>query len=407
VTAPPRAADHRAVGSPSPPTVAAIRAAIAPILADLAATSREREGSRDYPFGHVRALAAAGVLLIGIPEEDGGAGGTLRDVVEIIIELARADSDVAQALRSSFGTANQVTAHSDLPRRERLLERLLQGNLFAGTVNERTGGASGSVHATVRRDGDGYVLNGTKYYSTGGLYADWFGGSAVDEDGRVVSFSVPTGRAGVELLDDFDAIGQRLTASGSTRLAGVRLAEHELVRQDRASLRNPWGSFGQLYLACIEAGIAAAVLDEAIWFAREKARPIKGGTAAKSTDDPYVRHVVGEIAARAHAARSAGILAAETLDQVRYASDDDARPAGANAAVIVAQAQYVAVESAFRAAELLFDVGGGSATNREYAFDRYWRNARTVANHNPRDWKAAVVGAYYLAGEEPPTSGLF
>jgi alkylation response protein AidB-like acyl-CoA dehydrogenase len=149
------------------------------------------------------------------------------------------------------------------------------------------------------------------------------------------------------------------------------------------------------------------VLDEAIWFAREKARPIKGGTAAKSTDDPYVRHVVGEIAARAHAARSAGIFAAETLDQVRYASDDDARPAGANAAVIVAQAQYVAVESAFRAAELLFDVGGGSATNREYAFDRYWRNARTVANHNPRDWKAAVVGAYYLAGEEPPTSGLF
>lgn len=52
-------------------------------------------------------------------------------------------------------------------------------------------------------------------------------------------------------------------------------------------------------------------------------------------------------------------------------------------------------------------MGGGSATNREYAFDRRWRNARTVANHNPRDWKAAVVGAHHLAGEEPPTTGLF
>jgi alkylation response protein AidB-like acyl-CoA dehydrogenase len=86
---------------------------------------------------------------------------------------------------------------------------------------------------------------------------------------------------------------------------------------------------------------------------------------------------------------------------------EQARAVGAEAAVVVAQARYLAVESALAAAELLFDVGGGSATDRSYALDRHWRNARTVANRNPRDWKAAVVGAYYLAGEEPPTTGLF
>ncbi|WP_063729573.1 acyl-CoA dehydrogenase family protein [Streptomyces sp. RTd22] len=392
----------------APVTVAGIRAAISPVLAELAATARLREGTRDYPFEQVRALADARVVLTGVPAEDGGAGGTLRDLAEVVIDLARADSNVAQALRSSFLTANQVTVRPDLPHRERSLERLRRGGLFAGTGNERTGGASGSVSTTIRRDGAGYVLNGTKYYSTGGLYADWFGGTAVDEDDQVVHFTIPTGREGVDVLDDFDAVGQRLTASGSTRLTDVRVTDDELVRTDRAKLRNPWlGSFSQLYLASIQAGIAAAALDDAIWFGREKARPIKHSTADRSIDDPYVRHVVGQISARAHAARSSVVLAAETLGQVRHTPDAEVRTAGATAAITVAQAQYVAVESAFKAAELLFDVGGGSATNREYAFDRHWRNARTVANHNPRDWKVAVVGAYHLAGEEPPISGLF
>jgi len=401
------AADRTAAATVAP-TVAGIRAAIAPVLADLAATARSREGTRDYPFEQVRALAAARLVTIGIPAADGGAGGTIREVAEVVIDLARADSHVAQALRSSFLSAYQVTTRAELPHRARSLERLLRGDLFAGTSNERSGGASGSVNTTVRREGAGYVLNGAKYYSTGGLYADWFGGTAVDEDGQTVSFTVPTDRPGVELLDDFDAIGQALTASGTTRLTDVRVTADELVRTDKAALPNPWlGTFAQLYLASIEAGIAAAAFDDAISFGRAKARPIKHSTALSSVDDPYVRHVVGRIAARAHAARSAVVLAAETLDRVRHTPDEQARAVGAEAAVVVAQAQYLAVESALQAGELLFDVGGGSATDRAYALDRHWRNARTVANHNPRDWKAAVVGAYYLAGEEPPTTGLF
>jgi len=371
-------------------TVASIRAAISPVLAELSKTARAREGTRDYPFELVRELARTRLLLIEVPARDGGAGGTVRDVIEVVIELARADSNVAQALRASFFTAHNVASRQDLPRRQHTVERLRHGDLFASTGNERTGGASGSVTTTVRRDGSGY-------------FADWFSGSAVDEDGRVVGFTVPTSRPGVELLDDFDAVGQRLTASGSTRLRDVRVAEDELVRRDLASSPNPWRSFAQLYLASIEAGIAAAVLDDAIWFAREKARPIKHSKAATSVEDPYVRHVAGEIAARALAARAAVLLAAEALEDAR----PGARAAGAQAAVTIAGAQFIAIESALKAAELLFDVGGGSATNREHAFDRHWRNARTIANHNPRDWKLAVSGAYHLTGEDPPTTGLF
>lgn len=389
-------------------TVDGIRAAIAPVLARLAATAHEREVLRDYAFDDVRALAEAGIALVGIDRAEGGAGGSLREVADVIIEVARADSNVAQALRASFLTANQVAGRPDLPHRERLLTRLRNRDLFAGTANERTGGASGSVNTTARREPGGWVINGEKYYSTGGLYATWFGGQAKAGDGTIVRFTVPVDREGVQVLDDFDAVGQRLTASGTTRLTEVRVSDDEVVVVGTEQPDNPWqGSFAQLYLAAVEAGIAARTLDDAVQFVRIRARPIKHSTADRSVDDPYVRHTVGEIAARAQAARAVVLLAAEELESTRGLAGDQARLAGAAAAVHVAQAGTIAIESALRAAELLFDVGGGSITGRDLGFDRHWRNARTVANHNPRQWKLAVAGTFHLSGAEPPTSGLF
>jgi alkylation response protein AidB-like acyl-CoA dehydrogenase len=142
-------------------------------------------------------------------------------------------------------------------------------------------------------------------------------------------------------------------------------------------------------------------------YARTRARPIKHSSTTSSVDDPYVRQTIGEIAAHAQTARAVVLLAAEDLQRTRGLTGEDARRAGAAASVQVAQAGATAIEHTLRAAELLFDVGGGSATNRDLALDRHWRNARTVANHNPRAYKAAFVGRYLLTGEEPPTTGFF
>lgn len=389
-------------------TVDGVRAAIGPVLRRLGDSAALREQTRDYAFADVAALAAAGIGLVGIAEDDGGAGGSLREVTEVIIDVARADSSVAQALRSTFLIANQVASRPDLPHRELILARLRDRDLFAGTVNERTGGPSGQTNATARREGAGWVVTGEKYYSTGGLYASWFSTQASAEDGTPVRFIVPLDRAGVERLDDFDAVGQRLTASGTTRFTEVRVSDDEVTVLGDSQPDNPWaGSFAQLYLAAVQAGIAARALDDAVGYVREKARPIKHSSASTSAQDPYVRETIGRIAARAQAARAVVLLAAEALEEIRGLTGAAAREAGAAAAVHVAQAGTIAIESALNAAELLFDVGGGSITDRALGFDRHWRNSRTAANHNPRQWKDAVAGAYHLTGEEPPTTGLF
>lgn len=388
-------------------TVEGIRAAVQPVLDRLRATAIEREESRDYAFEDVRRLAQTGFLLIAVRREDGGAGGSLRDLLDLVITIARADSSLAQALRGSFSTAWSGAGWGNR-NREETLAKLKAGHLFAGTTNERTGGPGGTVNTTLRRASDELVVTGEKYYSTGGLYADWFGGTAKTEDGRVARFRVPTNREGVERLDDFDAVGQRLSASGTTRLVGVRLSADEVDLGDGPAPENPWGGgIAHLYLCAVQAGITHAVLDDAVWFVRERGRPIKHSSADKSVDDPYIQQVVGQIAALAHAARSSVLIAGETLEGVNSVPKGQVRAAGAQASITVAQTQAFVADAALKAAELLFDVGGGSATASDLGFDRHWRNARTVANHNPRDWKLAKAGAWLLTGEEPPTTGLF
>jgi alkylation response protein AidB-like acyl-CoA dehydrogenase len=72
--------------------------------------------------------------------------------------------------------------------------------------------------------------------------------------------------------------------------------------------------------------------------------------------------------------------------------------------VAVAEAKIISTEAALRAGELLYEVGGASATLRRYGLDRHWRNARTHTTHDPVSYKFKVVGEYLLTGKPPPVS---
>jgi alkylation response protein AidB-like acyl-CoA dehydrogenase len=379
--------------------------ALLPAIGEGSAT-RERE--RQLPFDAVRQIADALLYTVRIPTRYGGPGGSVRDVIGLLIRIASVDSNVAQALRPGFGFVEGLLAsraEGAEQERHRWFERYLQGAVL-GNAGWEVGGANGAISARIVADGEHYRATGSKFYSTGSLYADWISAVALDNDDQPVSFIVPRNREGLELLDDFDAMGQRLTASGTTRLNDVKVYSNEIrtrtVEEGKRTIVTP---FLQLFLASVQAGIAHNALNDAVVFARDHARPIKHSTAQKSVDDPYVELSVGEISARAYTAQAVVLSAADAIDRA-WASNLD--PAAVDqAAIEVAQAQYIAAESALKAAERVFDVGGASTTGRGHNLDRHWRNARTVANHSPRDWKAAAVGAWQLKGTPPPTSGLF
>lgn len=395
---------------PTPPvvTVAELNARADRILPQIAAGAAQRERDRQLPYEAVAQIAQAGLFTVRIPKRFGGAGGSVRDVIALLIRIASADSNVAQALRPGFGFVEGLLAsraEGAEEERERWFGRYLQGAVI-GNAGWEVGGANGSISARIVRDGEHFRACGSKYYSTGSLYADWVSAVALDENDQPVSFILPRDRQGLELLDDFDAMGQRLTASGTTHLHDVQVLASEIrtrtVEEGKRTIVTP---FLQVFLAAVQAGIARNALNDAVTFAKEHARPIKHSSATRSVDDPYVELSVGDVSARAFTAEAGVLHAADSIDRA-WAADLDA-VAVDQAAVDVAQAQYIAAESALKAAELVFDVGGASTTGRAHNLDRHWRNARTVANHNPRHWKAAAVGAWQLKGTPPPTSGLF
>lgn len=393
-----------------PPTVTLeqLNARIDQLLPAIGAGASRRERDRQLPYEAVAQLAKAGLFTARIPASHGGAGASVKDVIALLIRIASVDSNVAQALRPGFGFLEGLlasTADGAEVERERWFARYLQGAVI-GNAGWEVGGASGTISARIVAEGDHYRATGSKFYSTGALYADWVSAMALDDNEQPVTFIIPSDRQGLELLDDFDAMGQRLTASGTTHLHGVVVNRDEIctriVEEGKRTIVTP---FLQLFLAAVQAGIARNALNDAVNFTNQHARPIKHSSASRSVDDPYVQFSVGEVSARAFTAEAVVLRAAETIDRA-WASGLDTRVVD-QAAVDVAQAQYIAAESALKAAELIFDVGGASTTGRTHNLDRHWRNARTVANHNPRQWKAAAVGAWQLSGTPPPMSGLF
>lgn len=389
-------------------TVAALKARVSALLLAIAAGAAERERERRLPYAAIAELAAAGLYTVRIPQQYGGPGGSVSDVIELLLQVAAADSNVAQALRPGFAFVEGLLAASAEgaeQERVRWFAVYLQGAVI-GNAGWELGGANGAIAARLVREGDHFRANGSKFYSTGALFADYVSAVALDEDEQPVSFILPRDREGLELVDDFDAMGQRLTASGTTHLHNVRVEASDIrtrtVEEGKRTIVTP---FLQLFLGTVLAGIARNALNDASQFAREHARPIKHSSASQSVDDPYVQLSVGDIAARAFGAEALVLKAAASIDRAWAAQLDESTVE--QAALEVAQVQYLAAELALKAGETLFDVGGASTTGRQHNLDRHWRNARTVANHNPRHWKAAVVGAWQLKGTRPPVSGLF
>lgn len=392
----------------NPLSVAELKRRAQLVLQELRQGVQERERKRELPYAQIRKIANERLLTLRVPQAHGGSGASVREVIEFVMDVAAVDSNIAQALRPSFLFLEGLLAADDDAARQRWLPRYLRGDVFGNTGWE-IGGANGAIAARIVREDKHYRANGSKYYSTASLYADWVSTVALDESGNEVRFVLPRDREGLELVDDFDAMGQRLTASGTSHLHNVAVYEEDIVpanlyarSKNERSIVTP---YAQLFLGAVEAGIARNALHDAVDFAQSHARPIKHSSATRSVDDPYVELSVGEISAHAFAAEAVVLQAADSIDAAWANGLDEASVT--RAAIDVAQAQYVAAQAALKAAELVFDVGGASTTGRRHNLDRHWRNARTVANHNPRHWKAAVVGAFHLKGTPPPHSGLF
>lgn len=369
------------------------------LVSAIAKDASRRDLERELPFAAFSLIREAGLGALRIPRALGGPGGSVSDYIEVIASLASADPNVAHALRSHFNFSEAVIHSPDSAEKRDYVAKILDGKLFAGAHTE-VGAPLGTILTRLTREGEHYRLNGKKWYATGSAYADFLSFSATDDSGKLVSVLLPADRAGINVLDDWDGMGQRLTASGGVLLDNVQVFASEIkTRGHNAEVGRHCSSLRQLHLAACAAGVVRNIRQDAVDYVRRQARAAMHSPADVARDDQFVQQVVGEIAANQYAVDALIANTARVLDhssQALFVASATLDQQLIDGSISNAQMQVVVAKLALRSAEILFEVGGGSATSRKYNFDRHWRNIRTVLNHNPLLHKARVVGDYYL-----------
>ena len=402
--------------SASDAAAAAARAA-RDIRATIAGSSSERDRSARLPVDEIELVRSAGLGALRIPAAYGGAGLGFEALADTVLQIAAGDPSVAQSLQPHFIFLERVNLMGSQAQRRRYLRAASEGMLFGNAMSE-VGGAPGVWSTRLTRAEAVWRLNGRKFYATGTTLADCTFVGALDDGGQRVLAVIPVTRHGVRIDNDWRAMGQRATASGTVQFDNVAVADDEVIAlAPWEARRHHTGAGSQIIHCAIDAGIAAAALDDAVSFARNRARASRESGAASVLADPLAHTTVGEIAALAFAAESAVLLAARRLDLAATAlyavRDDGARQDAAvdallvEASITVASAKIVSSRAALRAAEKLFEVGGASGAASALNLDRHWRNARTHTLHDPLPHKYRVIGEHLLTGASPPNSFTF
>ncbi|MBA4536584.1 acyl-CoA dehydrogenase [Bacillus aquiflavi] len=373
------------------------------------AKQRRERGKEERPYYAIELIKESRLSALRLPVELGGGGASIRELFYVLIRLAEADPDVAHSLRYHYYQVEQFLRAPVSDRKDRWLKRIAAGEIIGNAFTEISARNVGTYtfDTSLTPDGSGYRLNGTKYFSTGTLFADWVDVLASNWKGETVSALIPTNREGVMMKDDWDGIGQRLTGSGTTILNNVFVNEEEVTITQETD--TPFNSHLQLFLHVVIAGILRNVVTDAKDLVHSRRRTFTFAAAETAAADPQLQQVIGELSSITFAAEAIVLTAAEALDAAVNSAVDGVIDYGLSheASLQAAQAKVVIDKLALKASTLLFEVGGASATKQSAHLDRHWRNIRTIASHNPTVYKARAIGNYVVNGTELPIQEVY
>jgi alkylation response protein AidB-like acyl-CoA dehydrogenase len=374
------------------------------VAAVLARDVLERDRRGDDPTTELEPLRDSGLVTLLDPAAYGGGGAHWQTAFRVVRVLARADGSLAQLLLYHYVNVANIATSAPAAERERLYRQTIEGRwLWGDSVNPV------DPDLRLRPDGDGYRLDGLKRFSTGVSSGDRALVNAVvsggEREGDVIAFVIDSRADGVEHLGDWDALGQRQSASGSVRFTDVRVDPADVLG---ALDGEPFSTlitaaiqlgFGNLYLGLAEGALAAArditVARPNAWFLSE---------AERYAEDPFVRRLYGELVAQAAAVEALADRVGALFDVETAKGDGVTAESRGALAVEIAKVKVVSSDLATDATSRVFEATGSSSTRSSVGLDLYWRNARTHSLHDPVDYKKLEVGANFLTGVLQPLS---
>lgn len=333
--------------------------------------AREMDEEGGFQWDLFRKIAGLGWLGVRYPEEYGGAGADNMTYNLMCEELARGSMGLAAtvAMQALMGT-DFIHRFGSEEQKQRLLVPALRGEKV-GTIamtEPEAGSDLGGIRTTAVRDGDEYVLNGTKMWITSATVADFFTVAAkTDPDAGfrgVDLFLVEKDMSGLEVGRPIKKLGTRDSETSEVILENVRVpAENLLGGEEGRGVSLLRGILDEIRVmtGALSVGLARAALDAALEYAQEReafGRPIAKFQA--------VQHKLADMATELEAARTLVYRAAWHIDQ------------GEPDSTLSSMAKLFASEMVNRVADETTRIFGSYGFAMEYEAQRYFRDARFV-----------------------------
>ncbi|MFB7941882.1 acyl-CoA dehydrogenase family protein [Streptomyces sp. NPDC056049] len=330
----------------------------------------EWDQAENVDRGLVKKLGSVGFLGLTLPEEYGGSGGDHLAYCLVTEELGRGDSSVRGIVSVSLGLVAKTIASWGTEEQKRAwLPRLASGDALGcfGLTEPGTGSDAGNLATRAVRDGDDYVIDGSKMFITNGTWADvvLLFARTNDTPGHkgVSAFLVPADAPGLTRHTIHGKLGLRGQATAELSLEGVRVPASAMLGPEGKGFSVAMSALakGRMSVAAGCVGIAQAALDAAVRYAGEReqfGKPI--------ASYQLVQELISDIAVDVDAARLLTWRVADLIDR------------GEDFATAASKAKLFASEAAVRSANNALQVFGGYGYIDEYPVGKLLRDARVM-----------------------------
>lgn len=347
----------------------------------------ECEKSETFPDGVFPALGAAGLLSLPYPEEFGGGAQPYEVYLQVLEELASRWAAVAVAVSVHSLSCHPLFAFGTDEQKNKWLSDMLGGNLIgAYSLSEpQAGSDAAALRCRATEVDDGYRITGSKAWITNGGRADFYTLFARTGEGpRGIScFLVPRDTDGLSFGRPEEKMGLRAVPTTSASYDDALIPRERLIGEAGQGLSIAFSALdsGRLGIAAVATGLAQRALDEAVAYAKERET-----FGRRIVDHQGLGFVLADMAAAVDSAR------ATYLDAARR------RDAGLSYSRQASVAKLVATDAAMKVTTDAVQVFGGYGYTRDFAVERYMREAKVMQIFEGTNQIQRLVIARGLAG---------
>lgn len=328
---------------------------------------RKLDEAREFPHEAYEALADAGYIGLFYPESLGGMGGSYKDITVFLETLGYYYTGIAQAITTSAIYAGMHIAKFGSAELQRdIVPHIIAGKakLALGMSEPGTGSDVAGLKTFATRDGDDYVINGSKVWITCAHVADYIVAIVrTDREERhngISTILVPTNAPGVTIRP-LSMLGRRTTHANEVFFDNVRVPASNLFGGEGRAWKNIMSCLGleRLGLAAISSGHCFKITEYARDYAKDRVQfgqPISQFQA--------IQHKLADMLIMSENARQATYRVAELLDA--------GQPVVAEASI----AKIVATENNFKCADIGMQIMGGAGYSNEYDMQIFFRDSR-------------------------------